>query len=268
MKRVVLSVLAGAVLAASPAFAQFEGEIDMKITGQGGMTGTGKVFVSKVGSRTEMDMEAARMPVHMTTLMKFATPDVMYLINDKARTYSEVDTKKVREQAAKMAGSKDKEAYSVRVLGSERVLGYSTKHVLLSRPSDKSEMEVWTTKDMLGLSYESMRGLMRRGAGDDDGSMMKALRDAGAEGFFVKMVTREKGKTEPLTTMELTKAEKKSLPVSLFEIPPGYTKQEGMVGAAGVMSPEAAEQMKKAMENLTPEQRKQMEEMMKRQQAK
>jgi hypothetical protein len=129
-------------------------------------------------------------------------------------------------------------------------------------------MEVWTTKDLLGLSYETMRGLMRRGAGDDDGSMMKALRDAGAEGFFVKMVTREKGKTEPLTTMELTKAEKRSLPGSLFEIPPGYTKQEGMLGAAGVMSPEAAEQMKKAMENLTPEQRKQMEEMMKRQQAK
>ncbi len=268
MKRVVWSVLAGAVLAAAPAFAQFEGEIDMKITGQGGMTGTGKVFVSKVGSRTEMDMETARMPMHMATLMKFSTPDVIYLINDKARTYSEMDVKKTREQAAKMTGAKSKEAYSAKVLGSERLLGYSTKHVLLSRPSDKSEMEVWTTKDLLGLSYETMRGLMRRGAGDDDGSMMKVLKDAGADGFFVKMITREKGKAEPLTTMELTKAEKRSLPGSLFEIPPGYKKQEGMMGAAGVVSPEAAEQMRKAMESLTPEQRKQMEEMMKKQQAK
>jgi Domain of unknown function (DUF4412) len=268
MKRTLLTILATASLTAGTALAQFEGEIDMKITGQGGMTGTGKVFVSKVGSRTEMDMETARMPIHMATLVRFATPDVMYLINDKARTYSEMDVKKTREQAAKMAGAKSKETYSAKVLGSERLLGYSTKHVLLSRPSDKSEMEAWTTKDMLGLSYESMRGLMRRGAGDDDGSMMKALRDAGAEGFFVKMITREKGKTEPLTTMELTKAEKKSLPASMFEVPAGYAKQEGMMGAAGVMSPEAAEQMKKAMENLTPEQRKQMEEMMKRQQAK
>ena len=267
MKRILLTILATASLAAAPAFAQFEGEIDMKIAGQGGMTGTGKVFVSKVGSRTEMAMETARMPMHMTTLMKFSTPDVMYLINDKARTYSEVDTKKAREQAAKMAGSKDTEAYSVKALGSERVLGYSTKHVLLSRPSDKSEMEVWTTKDLLGLSYETMKGLMRRGA-QDEGSMMKALKDAGAEGFFVKMVTREKGKTEPLTTMEITKAEKRSLPASMFEVPAGYTKQEGMMGAAGVISPEVAEQMKKAMENLTPEQRKQMEEAMKRQQAK
>ena len=228
MKRVVRSMFAAAALVAAPAFGQFEGQIDMKITGQEGMTGTGKVFVSKVGSRTEMDLESARMPMHMTTLMKFSAPDVMYLINDKARTYTEMDTKKAREQAAKMTGAKDKEAYSIKVLGSEKVLGYSTKHVLLSRPGDTSEMEAWTTTDLLGLSYESMKGLMRRPA-QDEGSMMKALKDAGAEGFFVKMITREKGKTEPLTTMELTKIEKKSLPASMFEVPAGYLKQEGMM---------------------------------------
>ena len=228
MKRVVRSMFAAAALVAAPAFGQFEGQIDMKITGQEGMTGTGKVFVSKVGSRTEMDLESARMPMHMTTLMKFSAPDVMVLINDKARTYTEMDTKKAREQAAKMTGAKDKEAYSIKVLGSEKVLGYSTKHVLLSRPGDTSEMEAWTTTDLLGLSYESMKGLMRRPA-QDEGSMMKALKDAGAEGFFVKMITREKGKTEPLTTMELMKIEKKSLPASMFEVPAGYTKQEGMM---------------------------------------
>ena len=104
MKRVVWSVLAGAALAAAPAFAQFEGQIDMKITAQGGVTGTGKVFVSKLGSRTEMDMQMAKTPMHMTTLMKFATPDVMYLINDKAKTYTEMDTKKAREQSREDGG--------------------------------------------------------------------------------------------------------------------------------------------------------------------
>jgi hypothetical protein len=263
MKKAFGTLLAAAALAAAPALAQFEGEIDMKITGPG-MTGTGKVFVSKAGSRSEMDMQTANMPVHMATLMRFSTPDVMYLINDKAKTYSEMNLKKTRESAARMTG--EKEPYTAKVLGSEKILGYSTKHVLLSRAGDRSEMEVWTTKDLLGLSYESMRGLMRRGPGDDDGAMIKALRDAGAEGFFVRMVTREKGKAEPMTTMELTKAEKKSLPASLFEVPAGYQKQEGMMGAAGVVSPEAAEQMRKAMENMTPEQRKQLEEMMKKQQ--
>ncbi len=226
MKRVLLSAVAAAVLAAPPAFAQFEGQIEMKITGQGGVSGTGRVFVSKAGTRTEMDMQTGRMPIHMVTLMKFSTPDVMYLINDKSKTYSEIDTTKARAQAAKMTS--DRDAYTVKVLGTESVLGYSAKHVLLSRPGDKSEMEAWTSRDLFGLSYESMKGLLRRGA-HDEGSMMKALKDAGAEGFFVKMITREKGKVEPLTTMELTKAEKKSLPGSLFEIPAGYTKQEEMM---------------------------------------
>lgn len=263
MKRVLLNVLAGAALAAAPALAQFEGEVDMKITSQG-MTGTGKAFVSRAGSRTEIDMQSERMPIHMVSLVKFANPDVVYLINDKAKTYTEMDVKKVRESTSKMKA--EKEPYTVKVLGSERMLGYSTKHVLLTRPSDRSEMELWTTKDILGLNYEAVRGLMRRGSSQEDSSFLKALRDASADGFFVKMITREKGKPEALTTMELTKAEKKSLPASLFEIPPGYTKQEGMMGAAGVVSPEAAEQMRKAMENMTPEQRRQVEEMMKKQQ--
>jgi Domain of unknown function (DUF4412) len=221
MKRVLLNVLAGAALAAAPALAQFEGEVDMKITGQG-MAGTGKAFVSKLGSRTEIDMQTAQMPVHMVSLMKFATPDVVYLINDKAKTYTEMDLKKARESSSKMTA--DKEPYTVKVLGSEKMLGYSTKHVLLFRPGDRSEMELWTTKDILGLNYEAVRGLMRRGSSQEDGSFLKALKDAGADGFFVKMITREKGKPEALTTMELTKAEKKSLPGSLFDIPPGYTK--------------------------------------------
>src|ERR1019366_8281660 len=140
MKRVLLNVLAGAVLAAAPALAQFEGEIDMKIMGQG-MTGMGKVFVSKAGSRTEMYMPTSQMPFHMVTLMKFSVQALMYLINDKAKTYSEMDLKKARESAVKATGKK--EPYSAKLLGSERVLGYSTKHVLLSRPGDRSEMEVW-----------------------------------------------------------------------------------------------------------------------------
>jgi hypothetical protein len=77
---------------------------------------------------------------------------------------------------------------------------------------------------------------------------------------------REKGNPTPLATMELTKVERKSLKAALFEIPPGYTKREGMMGAASVMAPGGNDDMRKAMESLSPEQRKQIEEMMKRQQ--
>ena len=267
MKKTVLAILAGAALAAAPAFAQFEGELSMKLTMKDG-SGTGKAYVSKAGARSELDIQTQKMPFKMTTLMKTANPDVMYMINDQQKAYAEIDLVKMKEQAARFR-EKNKETWSVKKLGKETVNGYSSEHVLVTRGDDaKSEQELWTSKDVSGLSYESMRGLMRRGNQSDEG-MMKALKDAGADGFVVKMVTREKGNPTPVATMELTKVERKSLPRSLFEIPPGYTKQEGMMGAASVMAPPGAnDEMRKAMESMTPEQRKQIEEMMKRQQPK
>ncbi len=263
MKKTVLAMLAGAVLAAAPALAQFEGEIDMKMTMREG-NGTGKAFVSKAGARSELELQAAGRPFKMVTLVKFANPDVMYMINDASRSYAEVDAKQIRERAPK---TEKKDQWVVEKLGKETVAGYSCVHVRVTRSDEsKSESEWWTSKDIAGLNYEAMRGLTRRGGSSDEG-LFKALRDAGADGFIVKMVTREKGNPNPVATMELTKVERKSLSPSLFEVPAGYTKQEGMMGAMGVMAgPEAQEQMRKAMENLTPEQRKQLEEMMKRQQ--
>ncbi len=265
MKKTVLAMLAGAALAAAPAFAQFEGEITMKMTMREG-SGTGKNYISKAGVRSELDIQGSKMPMKMTTLVRAATPGLVFLINDAQKSYTEIDTKKTREQLEKTRG-KSKEAWTVKKLGKETVNGYASEHVLITRGDDaKSEMEWWTSKDIAGLSYESMRGLMRRGNDSDEG-ILKALKDAGADGFAVKMITREKGNPTPLMTMEITKVERKSVPAALFEIPAGYTKQEGM-GAMGVASPEQQEQMRKAMEKLTPEQRKQMEEMMRQQQGK
>ena len=237
----------------------------MKITMREG-SGTGKAYVSRAGTRSELDIQTAQAPFKMTTLMKASNPDVMYMINDEQKSYAEVDLKKVKEQAAKYRGDKPKETWSVKKLGAEKVNGYSCEHAVVTKAEDaKSEQELWTSKDIAGLSYESMRGLMRRGNESDDG-MMKALRDAGVDGFVVKRIMREKGNPTPITTMELTKVERKSLKAALFEIPPGYTKKEGMMGAASVMAPGGNDDMRKAMESLSPEQRKQIEEMMKRQQ--
>ncbi len=59
MKKTVLAMLAGAALAATPAFAQFEGELSMKLTMRDG-SGTGKAYVSKAGARSEIDIQTFR----------------------------------------------------------------------------------------------------------------------------------------------------------------------------------------------------------------
>ena len=94
---------------------------------------------------------------------------------------------------------------------------------------------------------------------------MKALKEADAEGFIAKMISHDKTGA-PAVTLELVKAEKRAVAASLFEIPGGYKKQEGMLGMMPGMlpiSPEQQQTINKAMEKLTPEQRKMLEGMMK-----
>jgi hypothetical protein len=63
--------------------------------------------------------------------------------------------------------------------------------------------------------------------------------------------------------MELVRFERKSVPGSFFEIPGGYKKTEG---ASGNLTAEQQKQFNDALSQMTPEERKRFEEMMKKQQ--
>jgi hypothetical protein len=107
---------------------------------------------------------------------------------------------------------------------------------------------------------------MQRNRQADIQGIMKALKDADAEGFLAKMISRNKTGA-PAVTLELVKAEKRAVPAALLEIPAGYKKQEGMLGLMPGMlpvSPEQQQTINKAMEKLTPEQRRMLEGMMKK----
>jgi hypothetical protein len=88
---------------------------------------------------------------------------------------------------------------------------------------------------------------------------MKALVDAGLEGFPIRWTTKGQGRGD--MTMELVSAKRQSVPASTFEVPAGYTKSESLVPFS---NPEIDKKMKEALDKMTPEQRKQFEEMMKK----
>ena len=119
------------LLAAGPAFAQFEGVLEMKMTiatkgGEG--SGTMSVAVGKAGTRSEMNMQMGPMAMNIVMLQKNDTPDTIYRINDANKTYSEINPAKMRE----MAGQQQKiPEYTVEKLGQETILGYKTQHVLV-----------------------------------------------------------------------------------------------------------------------------------------
>ena len=278
-KRINLTVVA-LLLAAGPVFAQFEGVLEMKMTmagmgGEGG--GTMNVSVGKAGSRSEINMQMGPMDMKMVMLQKNDTPDTLYRINDADKSYAEMNLAKMRDMAGQQMSAKK---YTVEKLGQETLLGYKTQHVLL-KEQDAGDgkgmsIEMWSARDL--LDYATFSKLQaRRGKGAGEEAMIKALKDADADGMPLKSIATTPDGMK--LTMEVVKVDKKSLPASTFEIPTGYTKSEGgMMDMMGGMSgPQAGEarknlgdvqkQMEDAMKNMTPEQREMIQKMMKQQKA-
>jgi hypothetical protein len=260
---------AALVLVASVASAQFEGEATFKITTRrekgAPLEGTAHMFSSKTGFRMEWEMatgakgKGGPAQIKMVMVAKLPNPEKVYLVNDANRTYSVWDTKKAREDAK----TGPKETYTVEKLGADRVAGYACQNARVTS-SKGSVFDVCVAKEF-GASSEWLAAMNRD---QDAGSWLKSLRDSGIEGSPVRWSIRSKGAAEPTTVMELVRADKKALSAALFEVPAGY-KETGF--ALGGLTPEqekamadARAQMQEAMKDMTPEQRKQYEEMMKR----
>ena len=263
------------LLAAGPAFAQFEGVLEMKVTmaakgGEGGASGTMNVAVGKAGTRSEMNMKMGQMPINMVVLQKNDTPDMIYRINDADKTYTEIDLAKMRGMASQMQKTPE---YTVEKLGQETILGYQTQHVLVKEKNaangDLTSMEMWTAKELLDYAtYSKLQA--RPGKGDREKAMLKALKSAEADGMPIKAVTTASDGSK--STLEVVKAVKKSLPASTFEIPADYTKSAGgmmdmMGGMSGPQADEAKNRMDEALKNMPPEQREMIEKMMKQRKA-
>jgi len=245
------------LIVARPAFAGFEGYIEMTLKMKDG-SGTMKGYISSVGTRTEIEarvLQMAGMPMQMTLVMKFSNPDVVYLLNDVAKTYTEFNVK----DAADVTKNRPEKTYTIKKLGKGTVAGYACEHLLLIA-NDGGETEVWMSKELVDLA--AFREYMRRNRQSAEVlGMMKALKEAGVEGFLAKMISRDPKTGEPAMTMELVKAEKRPVAASMFEIPAGYKKQAGILGMLPLPQ-EHQETLNKTMERLTPEQRKMLENLM------
>jgi hypothetical protein len=274
MRKIIHPTLFALLLAALPAYAQFEGVLEMKMTIAGkdsdiGGGGTMNVAVGKAGFRSEMNMQMGAMEMKMVMLQKKDTPDTLYQINDAGKSYTETDLAKMREMAGQQ---QDSGKYTVEKLGQENILGYKTQHVLVKENNAGTgkgmTTELWTAKEL--LDYETFSKMQVRQGRKGGVALAKALKDVGADGLPLKSIvtTEDGGKV----TMEVVKVDKKSLPASAFEIPAGYTKSAGgmmdmMGGMSGPQADESSKRMNEALKNLTPEQREQVEKMMKQRKA-
>jgi hypothetical protein len=281
MRKRISPTLLALLLAGSSALAQFEGVLEMKMTTatkdqEVGGGGTMSVEIAKAGTRCTMDMQMGGMGMKMVMLQKTDTPDTMYRLNDAKKTYTEVDLAKLRAMAGQRPNTN---TYTVEKLGRERILGYDTQHVMVKETStggDGTTTEMWTAKDLLDYAtFSKMQA--RQGKGSGEAALIKALKDAEADGLPLKSVATTADGTK--VTMEVVNVKKKSLPASTFEIPADYTKSAGgimdMMGgtsgpqadAANKQMDDAQKQMSEALKNMSPEQREMIEKMMKQRKA-
>ena len=261
MKRVLLA--ATLVLSAAAASAQFEGEADFKITtrreNKDPLVGNARMSIAPSGFRMEWTMTTgasgskAPQEIKMTMLAALPNPEKVYLVNDQNKTYSVWDTKQAREDMKSAA----KENYKVEKLGVDKVAGYTCQSARVTS-SKGNDFDVCVTREF-GPSTDWIAAMNRNDP--EARSWLKALKDQGIEGFPIRWAVRQKGSAEPMTVMELVRAQKKTLSASLFKVPADY-KETGL--AIGGLTPEQEKAMSDALQRMSPEQRKQYEEMMKR----
>lgn len=262
---VFLLPLAGAALAQSEGIAEMKGTMRAE---RGETVSTqGKAYLSRAGSRFEWTMDlsqiagrkdrsAAGVPsLHREVLIyRISEPGVTYMLNVDRKTYSVIHASSSGEDKARAPQAE----LTVTRLGRDTVAGYSCERALLKRTASLDETEVCVSKE-LGPSGAWLDAMTRRERGH---SLFQALSNAGLTGFPIRWSFRHSGEKEAFSTFELTRFQKTSVSASTFEIPAGYRK----VSAGQVhTTPEQEEAVRKALEQMTPEQRRQYEERMKKQ---
>ena len=240
---------------------KFEGILHMLITAPEGSQ-EGKLYISKNGTRFEMDLadpESGTVMMQIVTFTPSDEPNLLYTLNDKAKTYSVMDMNEFEEEMDTMLKEQEDADYKVEKLGTETLNGYKCTHIRIT--DDRGETEMWLTKDLI-----SAADFARLQPGKKKGSAVFDIRlkKSGLDGFPLKTWDKRSN-----TTMEFVNIERKKLQKSLFQVPAGYTKKES---ALQMMVPGISDEDMKQLENMremmNEKDMKEMEEMMKNMQNK
>jgi hypothetical protein len=240
MRRIAIALTA-VTLAGAATAGEFEGRAEYQITDSRGQHGTALALVGPGGARfhIEFSMPQAGMPlIKATTLVRADERVHIYAIDDAARSYVVLEGDSARERE-----------WKVTRLGSSSVAGYACERARIeSDGSRPAEVCIATTLGRVQF-WASSAG----GRGDE--GMFAALEKAGLGGLPIRWASSE-GSGE--FVLELVKAHRESVPASTFDVPAGYTRRDGTRSAS---SSEARARMQDMMKNMSPEQRKRLEQL-------
>ena len=115
-----LGIVALALCTTKADAASFTGTIEMKMSHGAAPAGTATTSIGEEGMVSEISM--ASMPdMKLKTLVRFDKPETVYMIDDARKSYTETSL------AAAVVPTD--ETWTVKKIGSEKILGYATTHV-------------------------------------------------------------------------------------------------------------------------------------------
>lgn len=228
------------VFIARSASAQFEGVLEMKITGTDAdgktvMSGTVTNSIKGTSTLIESSSNVGGMAIKQVMLMRGNEPNKLYTLDRENKTYTETDLTGMMESANQESG----EEYEVKKIGNEKVLGFNCAHVQVKMKKSNATMEMWTSKEV--MDWQTYAKTQQNNPAFRDNKFLAALRKENADGMPLKMVTSAGGGK---SVFEVVKVEKKAMPASLFEIPKDYKKSEGMFGIPGISKEKMQEMLK------------------------
>jgi hypothetical protein len=222
MKRYI--VVFCVMLTTSIAFAQFEGQIDMKMTRGSGddkretqlsmFIKQGMLSFSVAGKESE-EMGG--------NIIFRSDKNLLWIVNDKAKTYMEIVPDKEMVKSKK-ENKKEQHGHSaLRKTGkSVTIAGYSCDEWVAE---DEEEVTTIAGTTKLGNVYEGFRKAFAQWGGQNFEKETEGWQRELIEKQVFPMKTVTKGRNEITEAQEVTKVEKRSLSTSLFELPPGFKKQ-------------------------------------------
>ncbi len=255
-------ILTLTLLVVSCLFAQFEGELEMKMS----TTFDGKAKDELFSMLVKNDKMVFTRPQASdigkdTRVIYRQDKSMMWIVNDAKKSVMEISTKDMENFAANAQGTHPEKVKFRKSGKTESILGYSCDGWIVEGEQESKEVYV-TTK--LGSIYDGIvKTLKKMSAGrmeammnDFDVEMMKQKM------FPLKTITRRDGSVT--SSQEVTKIESKSVADSKFEFPASYAKQS-MSGEMGEAMKKMQDQMKAYQKDgkLTPEMQKMIEEQMK-----
>lgn len=224
MLRHFTGMIVSVLLFAGTTLAQFEGLMDMKVTGAEGRTEENILYtIALKGNLMSTEIKNRDASEGSGKFIFRGDKQVVWILNDQEKSYLEISLKE-GEKKEKGKKNRDAEKFDGKIKKTgkkETILGYECEEIIVE--SEEGVTHLWGTEKLGEIYGTMMKSFSEMGGQDGDDPMGWNKEIAKLRMFPLKVVSKEENKI--VMTQEVTRIEPKKMSPSAFDVPKDYEKQ-------------------------------------------